>query len=180
MGAAGEEGAGTTGVSLAVGTSVVCSGATGAEVEQSLQTETTEEVAGLTTVQPGNVSRFSWQKARRSRRTTGAVGDGEGGGRGDSVGLAGVGDLSGLRAVSGDGGDDLSHVGGSSAVLGSLHLGSGDNASHGGGSDSGSETHFDIRCLDGGGSVGVEVLVVVVRERLFVVSSSECGWFCAG
>jgi hypothetical protein len=31
---------------------VVYTGTAGAEVEQSLQTETTEEVAGLTTVQP--------------------------------------------------------------------------------------------------------------------------------
>lgn len=141
MGAAGEEGAGT--VVSTVGTSVVCSGATGAEVEQSLQTDTTEEVAGLTTVQPESMLADARErKARSFGRTTGAVGDGEGGGRGDSVSLAGVGDLSGLRAVSGDSGDDLGHVGGSSAVLGSVHLGSGNNASHGGGSDSSSETHF--------------------------------------
>jgi hypothetical protein len=82
--------------------------------------------------------------------TTGAVGDGEGGGLRDGVGLAGVGDLSCLRAESGEGGDHLGHVGGSSAVLGSIHLdGGGDKASHGGGSDSSGETHVDIRCLIG-------------------------------
>lgn len=57
-------------------------------------------------------------------------------------------DLSGLRAESSVGSEDLSHVGGSSAVLGVVKCrcdGSRGEASHGGGSDGSSETHFDIR-----------------------------------
>ena len=54
-------------------------------------------------------------------------------------------DLSGLRAESSERGDDLSHVDGSSAVLGNGSDGSRGKASHGGGSDSSGETHFDIR-----------------------------------
>jgi hypothetical protein len=59
-----------------------------------------------------------------------------------------VGDLGGLRAVSGVRSEDLGHVGGSSAVLGVVHGGCNrgrGEASHGGGSDGSSETHFDIR-----------------------------------
>ena len=69
------------------------------------------------------------------------------GGRGDGVSLAGVSDLSGLRAEGGVGGYDLGHVGGSSAVLGVVQGSDrgGGEASHGGGSDSSGETHFDIR-----------------------------------
>jgi len=40
----------------------------------------------------------------------GAIGDGQGGGRSHDVGLAAVGDLGGLRAVGGDGRDDLGDV----------------------------------------------------------------------
>ena len=59
-----------------------------------------------------------------------------------------MGDLGGLRAVSGVRSEDLGHVGGSSAVLGVVKCGcdgSRGEASHGGGSDGSSETHFDIR-----------------------------------
>jgi hypothetical protein len=77
--------------------------------------------------------------------TTGAVGNGESGRLRNCVGLAGVGDLSSLRAVSCVSRDDLGHVGGSSAILGSIHSGGVGKASHGGGSDSSSETHFDIK-----------------------------------
>jgi hypothetical protein len=85
-----------------------------------------------------------------SELTTRAVGDGESGGLGDGVGLAGVSDLSCLGAVCGESGDNLGHVGGSSAVLGSVHLnGGGGKASHRGGSNSSGETHVDIRCLVG-------------------------------
>lgn len=76
--------------------------------------------------------------------TTGAVGDGEGGGLRDGVRLAGVGDLSGLRAVGGVGGDDFGHVGGSGAVGVAVRtvVGNG-NASHGGGGSDSSETHLE-------------------------------------
>lgn len=101
---------------------------------------------------------------KTSRLTTGAVGDGEGGGLRDGVGLAGVGDLGGLRAVGGVGGDDLSHVGGASAVLGGDR--GGGNASQSGGGDGSSETHFDIREL-GWLLLGVlRVVVVVVVEAI--------------
>lgn len=43
-----------------------------------------------------------------------AVGDGQGGGLSDGVGLAAVGDLGGLRAVGGQGSDDLGGVDGGS------------------------------------------------------------------
>jgi len=66
MGADGLSGTGATGVvgaagaaevSYSVGVSVVVGTAEAAEVdEQSLQTETTEEVAGLTTVHPKRMS----------------------------------------------------------------------------------------------------------------------------
>jgi hypothetical protein len=83
-----------------------------------------------------------------SSRTTRAVGNSQCRGLRNGVGLAGVGDLSGLRAESGERGDDLGHVGGSGAVLGVVVRGSDGGrgeASHGGGSDSSGETHFDIR-----------------------------------
>jgi hypothetical protein len=55
-----------------------------------------------------------------------------------------VSDLSGLRAEGCERGDDLGHVGGSGAVLRhGCDRGRGE-ASHGGGSDSSGETHFDI------------------------------------
>jgi hypothetical protein len=76
--------------------------------------------------------------------TTRAVGDCESGGLGDGVGLAGVGDLSGLGAVCRVCGDDLGHVRRSGAVLGVLDAAVGSrNASHGGDSEGSSETHFD-------------------------------------
>ena len=78
-------------------------------------------------------------------RTTRAVGNSQSRGFSDGVSLASVGDLSGLRAESSECGDDLGHVGWSSAVLGDGCDGGRGEASHGGGSDSSGETHFDIR-----------------------------------
>lgn len=83
-----------------------------------------------------------------------------------------MGDLGGLGTESSVRSDDLGHVGWSGAVLGVVHNGCDrgrGEASHGGGSDSSGETHFDIRWWVGlswfGG--GVEVLGVVKR-------SSDC------
>lgn len=84
---------------------------------------------------------------RECLQTSRAVGDSECGGLSDGVGLASVGDLSGLRAESGERGDDLGHVGGSGAVLGVIvggRDGGRGETSHSGGSDSSGETHFDI------------------------------------
>lgn len=64
-----------------------------------------------------------------------AVGDGEGGGLSDGVGLAVVGDLGGSRAVGGELSDDLSHVGSVGVGLG--------NGSEASGSSSDDETHVD-------------------------------------
>jgi len=84
----------------------------------------------------------------KSSHTTRAVRNSQRSCFGNGVGLAGVGDLSSLRAESGERGDDFGHVGGSGAVLGVVVRrsdGGRGEASHGGGSDSSSETHFDIR-----------------------------------
>lgn len=64
-----------------------------------------------------------------------AVGDGEGGGLGDSVGLAVVGDLGGSRAVGSELSNDLSHVGSVGVGL--------SNGSEASGSSSDDETHVD-------------------------------------
>jgi len=70
----------------------------------------------------------------------GAVGDGEGGGLGDSVGLAAVSDLGRLGAVGGVGGHDLSNVGRSGGVLVGIGVGA-SNEGEGSGDDG--ELHFD-------------------------------------
>ena len=58
-----------------------------------------------------------------------------------------MGDLSSLWAESRQGGNDLGHVGGSSAILGASGSDrGGGKASDSSGSDSSSETHFEIRC----------------------------------
>ena len=101
--------------------------------------------------------------------TTWAVGDGEGGGLGDGVGLAGVGDLSGLGAVGRVCGDNLGHVSRSGAVLGVLDGAVGSrNASHGGDGEGSSETHFD--------GISREVVGLLVRLSIKVVelSSRSC------
>lgn len=72
-----------------------------------------------------------------------AVGDGQGGGCGDSVGLGAVGDGGGSRAVGGHGSDDLGGV--DDGVVGG-GLSSGDEA--GGGNDAG-ELHFENWGFDG-------------------------------
>lgn len=99
-----------------------------------------------------------------------AVGDGQGGGLGDGVGLAVVGEGGGLRAVGGEGSDDLSHVDvGRRAVRGrapASHSLSGDSANEGGSSDR--VTHLDdIRWI-------VDLKVVVVSSFLRG-KASECG-----
>jgi len=87
--------------------------------------------------------------------TSRAVGDCEGRGLGNGVGLAGVGDLGGLGAVCRVCGDNFGHVSRSSAVLGVLvgALGSRDT-SHSGDSEGGSETH---------GGISREVVGLLVR-----------------
>lgn len=64
-----------------------------------------------------------------------AVGDGQGGGLSDGVGLVAVGDLSGLRAVGDVGGDDLSDDG-------HVAVGVGRDAGNGKSGDGG-ELHLD-------------------------------------
>jgi len=76
--------------------------------------------------------------------TTRAVGDGQGGGRGDGVGLAHVGEHSGLRAKGGVCSDDLRGVDWGSSVVRCWHLRcSRGSASQGGDGSSSSETHVD-------------------------------------
>jgi len=85
---------------------------------------------------------------KKISRTTRAVRNSQCRSLRDGVSLASVGDLSGLRTESSERGNDLGHVGGSGAVLGVVVRrsdGGRGEASHGGGSDSSSETHFDIR-----------------------------------
>jgi hypothetical protein len=64
-------------------------------------------------------------------------------------------------AKSGEGGNDLGHVGGSGAILRNRSDRGGGKASHGGGSDSSSETHFDIK-VGSGLLIVVEVVVGVL------------------
>jgi len=54
-----------------------------------------------------------------------------------------VSDLSGLRAVSGEGGDNLGHVCRRSSVGGRVLAVGGSASSHGGNGESGSETHVE-------------------------------------
>lgn len=69
-----------------------------------------------------------------------------------------MGELGGLRAVSGESSDDLSHVDvGNSGVLGNGTSGEAGNG------DSGSETHFD----------GIKVVVLLVDVLVLKV----CSWY---
>lgn len=101
-------------------------------------------LAAWVMVQPDLWLALDRQRVNMSQLTTRAVGDGQGGGRGDGVGLALVGDHGGLRAEGGVGSDDLSSVDRSGAVVrrGSSDVGRG-SASHGGGGSGSSETHLD-------------------------------------
>lgn len=121
-------------------------------------------LAAWVMVQPGLLLALDRSGINTIRLTTRAVGDGQGGGRRDGVGLALVGDHGGLRAESGVGSNDLSSIDWGGAVVrrrsGDVGRGS---ASHGGGGSGSSETHLD----------GIKVVGLVGIKWSFCVGSNE-------